>query len=115
MEMVDMSAEMSKRRVCSDWVNTTLVDSCWIALEYGRVMEEILDAGADLTLRIETGLRNIREEKEAEVALVLEEEAMARRHRKVERLRLAWSMKMEHQRYERMMMELSKLTMGGVG
>jgi hypothetical protein len=109
MEMVDRSAEMSERRVCSDWVNTTLVDRCWIALEYGRVMEEILDAGADLTLKIETGLRNIREEKEAEVALLMEEEA--RRHKMVERLRLAWRKKMEHQKYERMMTELSKLTM----
>ena len=50
MEMVDRSAELAERRVCSDWVTTTLVDSCWIALEYGRVMEEILDAGANLTL-----------------------------------------------------------------
>jgi hypothetical protein len=62
-------------------------------------MEEILDAGDDLILKIETGLRNIREEKEAEIALLLEEEAMARRHKMVERLRLAW------------MTELSKLTM----
>ena len=92
-------------------MNITLVDRCWSTLEYGRVMEEILDAGADLTLKIETGLRNIREEKEAEVDLVLEGAAMARRHKKVERLRLAWSMKMEHQRYKRMMTELSKLTM----
>ena len=58
-------------------------------------MEEILDAGDDLTLKIETGLRNIREEKEAEVALLMEEEAMARRHKMVERLRLAWSKKIE--------------------
>ena len=92
MEMVDRSAEMSERSVCSDWVNTTLVDSCWSTLEYGRGMEEILDAGDDLTLKIETGLRNIREEKEAEVALLMEEEA--RRHKMVERLRLAWSKKM---------------------
>ena len=84
MEMVDRSAEMSERRVCSDWVNTTLVDSCWSTMEYGRVMEEILDAGDDLTLKIETGLRNIREEKEAEIALLLEEEGLARRLMMVE-------------------------------
>jgi hypothetical protein len=113
MEMVDRSADMSERRVCSDWVNTTLVDNCWSMMEYGRVMGEILDAGDDLILRIEIGLRNIREEKEAEVALLLEEEAMARRHEKVERLRLAWSKRMAQKKYERMMTELSKL--GGVG
>jgi hypothetical protein len=58
-------------------------------------------------------LANIREEKEAGVALLLEGEAMARRHRKVERLERqeAWRKRMEHQRYERMMTELSKLTL----
>jgi hypothetical protein len=45
MKMVDRSAEMSERRVCSYWVNTTSVDSCRSTREYGRVLEEILDAG----------------------------------------------------------------------
>ena len=49
-----------------------------------RVMEELLDAGDDLILKIETGLRNIREEKEAEIALLLEEEGLARRLMMVE-------------------------------
>ena len=60
---------------------------------------------------IETGLRNIREGEEAELAMLMEEEAMIRRHEKVERLRMAWQKKMEHQKYERMMRELSKLTL----
>ena len=56
-------------------------------------------------------MRDIREGEEAELALLLEEEAMLRRHEKVERLRLAWKKRMEHQKYEGMMRELSKLSL----
>ena len=59
-------------------------------------MEDILGAGDDLRIEVENGLRSIREEKEAELALLMEEEAMTKRHEKVERLRLAWRKRMEH-------------------
>ena len=56
-------------------------------------------------------MRDIREGEEAELALLLEEEAMLKRHGKVERLRLAWKKRMEHQKYEGMIKELSKLSL----
>ena len=60
---------------------------------------------------METGLRDIREVEEAETAMLMEEELMLKRQEKVERLRLAWRKRMEHQRYERMMKELSNLSL----
>ena len=49
--------------------------------------------------------------KEAEKAMMLEEELMLIRQEKVERLRLAWRKRLEHQKYERMMKELSNLSL----
>ena len=43
--------------------------------------------------------------------MLVEEEAMLKRHEKVERVRKAWRKRMEHQKYEIMMKELSKLSL----
>ena len=72
--------------------------------------QEIMEGGDDLREGIETGLRDIREMKEAETAMMLEEKAVLKRHEKMERLRLSWRKQMEHQKYEQMMKELSNLS-----
>jgi hypothetical protein len=60
-------------------------------------MKDILDGVENLRIEIETGLRNIRKGVEAELAKLMEEEAMIKRNEKVEeRLRMAWQKKMEH-------------------
>ena len=43
--------------------------------------------------------------------MMLEEKAVLKRHEKMERLRLSWRKQMEHQKYERMMKELSNLSL----
>jgi hypothetical protein len=48
---------MDERKVCNDWIRTTLLDKCWTTLEYRRVMRDILEGGDDLRKEIETGLR----------------------------------------------------------
>ena len=53
------------------------------------MLQEMLEGGDDLREGVETGLRDIREVKEAETAMMLEEELMLNRQEKVERLRLA--------------------------
>jgi hypothetical protein len=111
MEMVDSAVVESERMVCSSWLNSTLLDKCWNTLEERRIMRELLEGGEVIRKGVETGLRNIREGEEAEISLLLEEEAMLRRHEKVERLKLAWKSKMELKKYEGMMKELSKLSL----
>jgi hypothetical protein len=109
--MAYKSADESERRVYMDWVNTPLLDKCWSTLEYGRMMGDILGWRDDLRREIETDLRKIREGKEFELVMLMEEEAMTKRHEKVDRFRLAWHKKKEHQKYERMKKELSKVTL----
>ena len=111
MEMVDSAVVESERMVCSSWLNSTLLDMCWNTLEERRIMIELLEGGEDIRKGVETGLRNIREGEEAELALQVEEEAMLRGHEKVERLILASKRKMELKKYEGMMKELFKLSL----
>ena len=73
--------------LCKDLLETTLVDRCWNILEYGRIMKDILGGEGNLKLEIETGLRDIREVEEAEVAMLMEEAVVIRRQEKIERLR----------------------------
>ena len=68
-------------------LETTLVDRCWGSLEYGRIMKDILAGDSNLKVDIETGLRDIREVEEAEVAMLMEEAVVIRRQEKIERLR----------------------------
>ena len=111
MELVDSAVMESEMMICSSWLNSTLLDKCWSTLEERRIMFELREGDEGTRRGVEIGLRNIREGEEAEVALLLEEEAMLRRHEKVERLRLAWKRKMELRKYEGMMKELSKLSL----
>jgi hypothetical protein len=110
-EMVDKAVMASKRMVCEYWVDTVLIDKCWSTLECGRMLQEILEGGDNLREGVEAVLRDIREVKEAEPAMMLEEELMLKRREKVERQRLAWRKRMEHQKYERMLKELSNLSL----
>jgi hypothetical protein len=111
MELVDSAVMESEMMICSNWLNSTLLDKCWSTLEERRIMFERREGDEGTRRGVEICLRNIREGEEAEVALLLEEEAMLRRHEKVKRLRLAWKRKMELTKYEGMMKELSKLSL----
>ena len=86
-ELVQKSVEEAGRLLCKEWLKTTLIDRCWGKLEYGRIMEDILGGEMNLKSEIETGLRDIREVEETEVAMLMEEAVVIRRQEKVERLR----------------------------
>ena len=75
MEMVDSLVLESERMVCSGWLNSTLLDNCWSTLEERRIMCELLEGGEVIRKGVETGLRNVREGEDSELALLLEEEA----------------------------------------
>ena len=70
-ELVQKSVEEAGRMLCNAWLETTLVDRCWGKLEYGRIMEDILGRETNLKSEIETGLKDIREVEEAEVAMLI--------------------------------------------
>jgi hypothetical protein len=57
---------------------------------------------------------NLKCDEEAETAMMLEEELMLKGREKVERLRLVWKERMEHQKYERILKELSNLSLEDV-
>ena len=87
-EIVQKSTDETGRRICKEWLGSTLIDRCWGKLEYGRVMEDILCGETNLKSDVEAGLRDIRDVEEAEVAMLI------RRQEKVERLRMAWKKRM---------------------
>ena len=101
-EIVQKSVDEAGRRLCKEWLESTLIDRCWGKLEYGRIMEEIMEGETNLKSDVEAGLRDIREVEEAKVAMLMEEAAVIKRQEKVERLRMAWKKRMMLNEYEMM-------------
>ena len=64
-ELVQKSVEEAGRRVCQALLETTLIYRCWGKLEYGRIMEDILEGETNLKSGVEAGLRDSREVEEA--------------------------------------------------
>ena len=92
-------------------LETTLIDKCWGRLEYGWIMKDILSGEVSPKLEIETGLRDVREVEEAELAMLMEEAVVTRRQEKIKRLQLACQERMRLQEYEKMIKWLSDLSL----
>ena len=52
-ELLGEAVRNSEKRICTDIVETTIVDECWKKLEYARIMREILAGDINLKLEIE--------------------------------------------------------------
>ena len=74
---------------CRQVMEETVLESCWETLEVSRIIKEVEDGGIERMEKVETHLRGLREDGEAMMEILAEEEARSRRMEKTERLKNA--------------------------
>ena len=79
----------SRWRLCRQVMVETVLERCWETLEVSRMIKEVEDGGVERMEKVETHLRGLREDGEAMMEILAEEEARSRRMEKTERLKNA--------------------------
>ena len=77
-------------KMCKQLMLETVISNSWESLEVRRIVRETKEGGVDRMEMIESELRMEREERECVSAILEEEESLARRLEKKERLHRAW-------------------------
>ena len=99
----------SGQKMCEKITIDMVVAKSWESLEFRRIIKEVEDLGTVRMNQVELELKDRREEREAIVAILLEEEARSRRLQKKERVQKAWSKSMEARKYLRMVTMMDEL------
>jgi hypothetical protein len=74
--------DTSNTRDCKDYVEMVVVNKAWNVLEHDRIWKEIQSGDDELEIEIEKSLRNAREIKDAEKAMMREEQLDRERFQK---------------------------------
>ena len=90
IEMIKDAVDTSNTRVCKEYVEMVVVNKTWNVLEHNRILREIQSGDDELKMEIEKSLRNAREVKEAEKAMIREEQLDRARFQKIKALKMFW-------------------------
>ena len=96
IEMVEEAFTEARMRPCRQLVEQDLTDRVWKRVEHRRILMVI--EYESLGIEIEQSLREAREVKEAEMAMMKEEEMVKKRLEKLEELRKLWKKKKGRER-----------------